>query len=169
METAVRRHSIYALGHSEHELNRLSDQGRAFAPFTRQLFEQAEIGPGMRVLDVGSGAGDVTFLAAELVGPAGEVVGADCAAAAIEWANSRAKSQSVRNVKFVECDPTVADFGEQFDAVVGRTVLMYYPNPVAAIRHLARHLRPARLMIFQEFDTDAFRSVPATPTFERAA
>src|SRR5215468_8871387 len=109
METAVRRHSIYALGHSEHELNRLSDQGRAFAPFTRQLFEQAEIGPGMRVLDVGSGAGDVTFLAAELVGPAGEVVGAECKAESIEYAERGAESENVSNEEFVECDVSVED------------------------------------------------------------
>ena len=71
------RQSSYALGHSEHELERLSRQAEVFAPFTRQLFEQAGISSGMRILDVGCGAGDEAFLAAELVGPNGEVVGAD--------------------------------------------------------------------------------------------
>src|SRR5437016_10147391 len=68
METAASRQSSYALGHSEQELERLAHQAQVFAPFTRQLFEQAGIGPGMRILDVGSGAGDVSFLAAELGG-----------------------------------------------------------------------------------------------------
>ena len=55
----------YALGHFSRELDRLSFQGTVFAPFTRQLFTQAGIKPGMRVLDVGSGSGDVSFLAAD--------------------------------------------------------------------------------------------------------
>jgi len=116
-------------------------QAQVFAPFTRQLFEQAGIGPGMRILDVGCGAGDVAFLAADLVGPSGEVIGADRAAAAVRWATDRAQERGIRNVSFVEGDPTVIDFDQQFDAVVGRLVLMYYSDPVDAIGKLARHAR----------------------------
>ena len=169
METAASQQSVYALGHSEHELKRLSDQAGAFAPFTRQLLEQAGIAPGMRVLDVGSGAGDSAFLAADLVGQGGEVIGADPAPAAVEWANTRADSLRLRNVRFVEADPTILDFDQKFDAIIGRMVLMYYPDPVLAIQKLIHHLRPGGLMIFQEFYTDIFSSMPAAPTFERAA
>ena len=169
METAASRQSLYALGHSDHELKRLSDQAGAFAPFTRQLLEQAGIAPGMRVLDVGSGAGDSAFLAADLVGQGGEVIGADPAPAAVEWANTRADSLRLRNVRFVEADPTILDFDQKFDAIIGRMVLMYYPDPVLAIQKLIHHLRPSGLMIFQEFYTDIFSSMPAAPTFERAA
>jgi hypothetical protein len=65
----------YVLGTAERELDRLQVQARWVAPFTRQLLLDAGVGPGMRVLDVGSGAGDTAFLAAEVVGAAGEVVG----------------------------------------------------------------------------------------------
>ena len=68
------RQPFYALGHSEQELQRLSRQGQGLGPFTRQLFEEAGISRGMRVLDVGSGSGDVAFLAADLVGPSVLVV-----------------------------------------------------------------------------------------------
>ena len=137
METAASRQSSYALGHSEQELERLAHQAQVFAPFTRQLFEQAGIGPGMRILDVGSGAGDVSFLAAELGGPGGEVVGVDREVAAVEWAVARAQDQRMSDVKVFEGDPAVMDFDQQFDAVVGRLVLMYYPDPVDTIRKLA--------------------------------
>ena len=168
MHTTATLHSSYALGHSEHELERLSQQGRVFEPFTRQLFEQAGIGPGMRVLDVGCGAGDVSFLAAEFVGPTGEVVGVDHAAAAIEWASARAQALGIRNVKFLEGDPAMMAFDGQFDAVVGRLVLMYYPDPISAVQQLVQHVRPGGLIIFQEFDMDNARSYPAAPTFDRA-
>ena len=58
----------YAPGHSERELKRLTRQAQAFEPFTRQLLQLAGIDSGMRVLDVGCGSGDVTFLVADLVG-----------------------------------------------------------------------------------------------------
>jgi predicted RNA methylase len=67
----------YPLGHAEHELERLNLQARMIEPFTRHLFRQAGLSAGMRVLDVGCGCGDVAFLAAELVGPSGQVVGVD--------------------------------------------------------------------------------------------
>jgi len=43
---------------------------------------------------------------------------------------------------------------------------MYYPDPVDAIRKLARHVRPGGLIIFQEFDMENARSFPAAPTFD---
>lgn len=80
----------YALGHSSRELDRLTFQASVFASFTSQLFVQAGIKPGMRILDVGSGSGDVSFLAAELVGEGGHVLGVDRSAAAVERARGRA-------------------------------------------------------------------------------
>ena len=165
-ETATQQ-STYALGHSEQELERLSRQARTFEPFTRQLLQQAGINTGMRVLDVGCGSGDVAFLTAELVGPTGVVIGADRAAAATQRATARAQARDLRNVKFLEGDPTEMEFDRPFDAVIGRLVLMYYPDPVDAVRRLARHGREGGLIIFQEFDFANCRSLPLAPTFER--
>lgn len=158
----------YALGHSEHELARLSLQAEAFLPFTVQLFEQARIRAGMHILDVGCGAADVSFLAAELVGPNGRVVGVDRVPTAIEWATARARSREIQNADFLVGDPSMMEFDREFDAIVGRFVLMYYPDPVSALRRLARYLRPGGLMVFQEFDMDYIRCRPISPTFERA-
>jgi 2-polyprenyl-3-methyl-5-hydroxy-6-metoxy-1,4-benzoquinol methylase len=168
METPAGPQSFYALGHSEHELQRLSRQGHAFEPFTRQLFEEAGINQGMRVLDVGCGSGDVAFLAANLVGHNGEVVGVDRERKAVDWASARAHSQGITNVKFVEGDPAEMEFDQQFDAMVGRLVLMYYPDPVDAIRKLTRHVRPGGLVVFQEVDLANARSLPVAPLYERS-
>ena len=67
----------YLMGRSEAETRRLMAQHRLYGRFTRRLLEDAGIGEGMKVLDVGSGAGDVALLSAELVGPTGSVVGVD--------------------------------------------------------------------------------------------
>jgi cyclopropane fatty-acyl-phospholipid synthase-like methyltransferase len=85
---------IYVMGFTESEVQRLTDQGRLAAPYTRALLLEAGVGPGMRVLDVGCGAGDVSLLAAELVGPSGEVVGLDINARALELARARCRLRS---------------------------------------------------------------------------
>lgn len=165
MENSQR--STYALGHSNEELERLSRQAQAFEPFTRQLLQQAELSAGMRVLDVGCGSGDIAFLVSDLVGPSGEVVGTDRAAAAVQRANARAESRKLKNVKFLEGDPAEMKFDQPFDAVVGRLVLMYYADPVDTVRKLARQVRPGGLIVFQEFDIANSRSFPLAPIFER--
>jgi 2-polyprenyl-3-methyl-5-hydroxy-6-metoxy-1,4-benzoquinol methylase len=168
MEMSAGPQSFYALGHSEQELQRLTRQGQAFEPFTRQLFQEAGISKGMRILDVGCGSGDVTFLAADLVGRSGEVVGVDRERKAVDWAEARARSRGIRNVNFVEGDPAEMQFDRQFDAVVGRLVLMYYPDPVDTVRKLMRHVRTEGLSVFQEIDLANACSLPVAPLFERS-
>src|SRR5438876_9844614 len=152
METPAGRQSFYALGHSEQELQRLSRQGQLLGPFTRQLFEEAGISRGMRVLDVGCGSGDVTFLAADLVGLSGEVVGVDRERTAVDWANARAHRRGTRNLNFIEGDPAEMELDQQFDAIVGRLVVMYYQDPVDTIRKLIQHVRLEGLIVFQTLD-----------------
>jgi SAM-dependent methyltransferase len=121
----------------------------------------------MRVLDVGSGAGDVAFLAADLVGNTGEVIGMDRSEAALDVARARAKARSLHNVSFQEGDPVEATFAQPFDAVVGRLVLMYYADPVAALRRLAGHLRAGGVVAFHEPDIKGIESFPPAPTHDR--
>ena len=67
----------YALGYNERELNRLLLQSRILGPMTTRMLSAAGLKPGMRVLDAGCGPGDVSLIAAKLVGPTGSVVGLD--------------------------------------------------------------------------------------------
>ena len=80
----------YAMGRSEAESERLIRQSGLYAPFTRRLFEQAGLRPGMRALDVGTGAGDVALIAAEMVGASGGVVGVDHNPEVLATARSKA-------------------------------------------------------------------------------
>src|SRR5262245_42152261 len=132
----------YVLGHGDRELERLATQARQIGPITRRIFVEAGIAPGLRVLDVGSGGGDVSLLLAELVGPKGEVVGADRSPVAIEAATRRVQAEGLANVRFVEGDPAVLAFDAPFDAIAGRYVLMFQPDPAAMLRGLARQLKP---------------------------
>lgn len=152
--TGERRDADYVLGVSAQEQERLRAQGDAVGPMTLRLLTQAGVGPGMRVLDVGCGTGDVSLLALRLVGPTGEVVGVDREAQMIEAARKRAGDLGLANVRFVRSDFRELGAAEGvFDAVVGRLVLMYQADAADAVRRLRSAVRPGGLMAFQEYDS----------------
>jgi len=159
--------SAYVLGHSDREISRLQVQARFLEPVTKQFLRDAGITAGMRVLDIGSGAGDVAFLASELVGRSGEIIGSDTATAAVAAATRAAQEGGLRNVSFREGDPAHMEFNQPFDAIVGRYVLLFQTNPAEMLRKLARHVRPGGVMIFHEPDWVSARSTPPAPTYDR--
>jgi len=157
----------YALGCSEAELQRLIRQSALYADLTEGLLGSAGIGKGMRVLDVGCGAGCMSLLAARLVGPSGAVVGVDRSPQALAVARSRADAERLRQIEFVHGDLADLEFDDAFDAVIGRFVLMYLPEPSAVLRRLKQHMRGGGIVAFQEMDVAAARSVPAMPLWQQ--
>ena len=149
----------YALGRSVAETRRLIRQAQIYGPITRQFLVSAGIGTGMKVLDVGSGAGDVALLVADLVGPRGSVVGVEMNRAILETARERVSAVGWTNVTFLDGDVTSIVLDDDFDAVVGRWILMYLPDPVAVLRGLVGHVRSGGIVAFQEND---FTYPPAT-------
>src|ERR1700758_2899876 len=119
----------FGSGIGEEEAARLEIQGAALAPATRMIFAEAGIRPGMRVLDLGCGAGDVTFVAADLVGPDGLVLGVDRSPEALARARLRAGQRGLTRVQFVEGDLDDPAPGGPFDAIVERLVLSTVPDP----------------------------------------
>lgn len=156
----------YILGHAEPELNRLIKQAHFFGDLTAQVLQLAGLKPGMRVLDIGCGAGDVSFLAASLVGPRGRVIGVDKAPDAIALAAQRATSARLTNIQFVNSNLLELELEESLDALIGRFVLMYFSDPAALLRRLARFLKPGGIVAFQEMDMYAARAEPTFELFE---
>jgi ubiquinone/menaquinone biosynthesis C-methylase UbiE len=157
----------YDLGHDAAELDRLAEQGRILEPATRALLQAAGVGAGMRVLDLGSGAGDVSFLAAELVGPAGTVVGLERSADAVATAAARARRLGLGNVDFVAGDIHEPAPGGPFDAIICRMVLMYVPDPAAALSAQATVLRPGGVIAPIELDVSSAVTRPLVPFVEQ--
>lgn len=140
----------YPFQSSDDERQRLIAQGELVAPLTRRLFRNAGIRSGMRVLDIGSGSGDVTFLAAQLVGPEGNVVGVDRDPAQVAFAEERAKAAGLTNVRFMTADFREIVLAPAVDAIVGRLVLMYTADPLDALRRALRNLRSGGVIALQE-------------------
>jgi SAM-dependent methyltransferase len=160
--------AIYAPGYSEEERQRLIEQAGFFGGFTERLLVDAGIGPGMRVLDVGRGVGDVSLLVASLVRPEGAVLGVDSNPLALGHARERVSAMGLTNVDFVEGDIRDLAFDEPFDAAVGRLVLMYLADPAATLRRIAALLRPGGIIAFQELTlTESGLTYPEAPLLQR--
>jgi SAM-dependent methyltransferase len=168
MSRAVSDDAVYILGQSESERRRLDDQGEFLRGFTASAFDEAGLAAGMRVLDVGCGTGDVSRIVAALVGSGGSVVGVDRDVETIDDARERATADGLTNALFVCGDLRELELGGQFDAIVGRFVLMYLADPAAALAHLQTFVRPGGVIVFQEWMADdAFLSAAHCPEWHR--
>ena len=122
--------------------DRFFEQQMAF--LNHRLVADARIKPGMRVLDLGSGTGYPALLAAQIVGPAGSVVGLDVADQMLAVAARKAKGLSLENIRFQRGDVTTLPFeSASFDAVTSRFCLMFLPEVPKAVSEIARVLKPA--------------------------
>jgi len=144
------KQSDYVLGHTDREQSRLIRQARVLAPATEHFLRDAGIVSGMRVLDIGCGVGDVTMLVARLVGPQGKVVSIDLDQASICTAQRRAAALGIDNATVRQADISAFTDVEPFDAIVGRLVLEFLPDPAATIKRLCGLLQSGGIMAFQE-------------------
>ena len=156
------------LTHTHSELDRLIEQARFFGDLTEHVFRLAGLEQGMRVLDIGCGAGDVSFLAAKIVGAAGEVIGVDKSPQATALASQRAAAAGLTNVQFITADLTELVLDEPVDALIGRLVLMYFSDPAVLLRRLCQFVQPGGLVVCQELDSTAAKSLPRCELFETA-
>ena len=159
--TSTQSTTGYALGYTDAEQERLIRQSAIIAPIAERLFREAGIAPGQRVLDLGSGMGDVAMLGARLVGPSGEIVGIERDASSIDRAKARVAAAGLRNVHFLNNDVNNIAADEPFDAAVGRLILMYLPDPVSVLRSVGRLVRPGGVVAFQEPSWAAMLTVGA--------
>jgi SAM-dependent methyltransferase len=98
--------------------------------------------PGDRVVDLGCGFGDTTQRLASLVGTEGEALGIDVAEPFIEAARAEADQAGVKNVRFVVGDVQATEFEEGFDYAFSRMGIMFFANPVQALRNVCQALTP---------------------------
>jgi 2-polyprenyl-3-methyl-5-hydroxy-6-metoxy-1,4-benzoquinol methylase len=161
----------YWLNQGDAESQRLVRQGRIANPVTREVFRAAGIAPGMKVLDIGTGPGDLGLVAADIVGPQGHVTGVDRNADVLSTARSRAVASNTEHVTFIQGDALTFAPDERYEAVVGRAVLVYVADPVATLRNLVGLLAPGGIVAFQEynFEANTIRTEPPMPTWLQVA
>ncbi len=98
--------------------------------------------PGERALDLGCGFGDTTQQIAALVGPEGEAVGIDVSEPFVEQARLELEGSGLENVRFMTGDVQVAELEHGFDYAFSRMGIMFFANPVQALRNVRQALVP---------------------------
>ena len=113
-----------------------------FAPITTGLIEEARIGVGRKVLDIGGGSGEPSLTISGIVGPTGSVMFTDPAAGMVESAQAEAGRRGLTNIQFRQCSADELPFPDKtFDLAVGRLSAMFFVDPVGGIREALRVVR----------------------------
>jgi len=152
------------------EERRLIVQSRLLEAFSRDALTEAGLGPGMHVVDLGTGAGDMAMLAARLVGPSGSVLGLERNTASVDLARRRIAAEGLDNVTVLEADVTalgkvLAD-RPMVDAVIGRLILMWTPARMEVLRACAG--APSGTLVWVlEPDMGYDYAYPATALWDR--
>ena len=132
----------------EEWVNQADLMDRMLQPLTQPAFDELNLKPGERVLDIGCGAGATTLKAAEYVGANGLAVGADISQPLLALADERANAQGAR-VEFVEADVAAAPIpGAPFDAAFSRFGVMFFDDPAAGFTKIRAALRPGGRIVF---------------------
>jgi len=142
----------YVMGHTDRERRRLILQAAILNPITDGLLRRAGLSTEMSVLDVGCGVGDVSILAARLIGQRGRVVAVDIDEAALETARSRAHSAGLSNIEFRRASVGQLHGLGTFDAVTGRHIMVHMSQPREAVEEIFRLLRGGGVAVLQEYD-----------------
>jgi len=110
-----------------------------FAPLTSGLVEEARIGIGQKVLDIGGGSGEPSLTISGIVGATGSVMYTDPVAGMVETAQKEVGKRGLTNIQFRQCSADDLPFGDNaFDAAVGRLSAMFFVDPVIAVRETLR-------------------------------
>jgi ubiquinone/menaquinone biosynthesis C-methylase UbiE len=113
-----------------------------FAPLTSGLVEEARIGIGQDVLDIGGGTGEPSLTISSIVGPTGSVMYTDPVAGMVEAAQAEAGRRGLTNIHFTQCSAGDLPFADRaFDVAVGRLSAMFFVDPVTAVREALRVIR----------------------------
>jgi SAM-dependent methyltransferase len=142
-------------------------------PATDLMLDEADIGPGSRVLDVAAGAGEQTLTIARRIGPSGQVLATDISPTILDYASESARIDGLENVRTLELD------GEQltdldaasFDAVISRVGMIYFPDQQKALRGMQHAVVPGgkvAAMVYATADKNPFFSVPVSIIRRRA-
>jgi len=162
--------SSYLMGHTDHERRRLALQAAVLNPLTESFVSRAGLAPGMRVLDLGCGIGEVAMIVARLVGPGGHVTAIDMDSGALDIAWARAAEAGLSQISFEHINVADHHAPQPYDAVVGRHILIHTADPLAILRQCVAQLHPGGMVAFQEYDlVHPHPTIPPKPLWDRTA
>jgi len=139
---------------------------RAFFPGTLSLLDRAGVLPGMSVLDLGCGSGEVTRELARRVGPRGRVIGLDMDERVLDHARLASPDVDLPVEWRLGRVEELAETGA-YDVIYGRFVLSHLADPADALRRMRAAARPGGLIVVEDIDITAHAHWPPSGAFRR--
>ena len=141
-----------------------------FAPVLAAALGAAAPQPGEKVMDIGCGSGTSVLALARAVGPEGRVVGVDVATESVAVAQRRIAEAGLAQASVLLGDAASQPFPPGgFDLLFSRFGVMFFPEPVAAFRHLRAALRPGGRLCAAAFRAPAEPDAPGQFGWAREA
>jgi len=140
---------------------------RAMWPTTERLLSSAGLTSGMRCLDVGCGAGDVSLALARMVGASGSVNGVDQDEVKLQFAREDADRERLNNVQFRASNVEQLEDDAEYDLVYARFLLTHLRDPEAVLRRMMRATRPGGVIVVEDIDHAGVFSYPHSPALDQ--
>ncbi len=158
-----RPQTVYALGHTPEEYERLRAQARAWETATGRLLGQIGLGPDASCLDAGCGPGETMRLMAERVGPAGRVLGVDADAALRAMTLAMLHGAGHRHFQAQDLAAGEPIPGAPFDLVYARLLLFHLPRRVEVLARLWDAVAPGGHLLVQDYDLRSISTLVECP------
>jgi SAM-dependent methyltransferase len=140
---------------------------RAMWPTTERLLLAAGLTSGMRCLDLGCGAGDVSLALGRLVGASGSVTGVDQDDVKVQFAREDADGERLSNVQFRASNVEQLEDDAEYDLVYARFLLTHLRDPAAVLRRMVRAAKPGGVIVVEDIDHAGVFSHPHSPALEQ--
>lgn len=145
---------------------RLQVLARCWAATTSALLDRVELRPGMSCLDLGCGAGDVTFELARRVRPDGRVVAVDMDEVKLQMARQAAADQSLPNVEFRVMNVYEWTEPGTYDLVYCRNFLQHLSRPVEVLRTMWEAVTDGGVIVVEDADFEGSFCYPPSEGFD---
>jgi ubiquinone/menaquinone biosynthesis C-methylase UbiE len=136
---------------------------KMYAPLSHALIEEANIGAGQAVLDVGGGSGEPSMTIAPVVGESGSVTYTDPAVGMVKAARAEAERKGLGNIRFHQSPAEQLPFSDNsFDVAVSRLSAMFFADVSAGLREMFRVIKPGgqvSLLVWAGKEVNPFFSV----------
>lgn len=149
----------YLLGDSAPEVERLRAQAALWDPVSHALFDRIGVGPGMRVLEIGPGAGSLHAELRRRVG--GGVDAVEQSPALCRQLGELARADGLGAGRIWNAQVLDGDLpDDHYDLIFARWVFLFLPQPREHVKKLAAALRPGGLLVIQDYYRNTFCLVP---------
>jgi ubiquinone/menaquinone biosynthesis C-methylase UbiE len=162
----VRKNYMLATGAAA--IDRLMLLNEIFGPGTEEVLQGAGLAQGMRVAEIGCGAGLTALWIARCVGSSGLVTAVDSSSDQLLMAEQNAKAAGLTNVSFREASAYQTGLLQgSFDLAFSRFLMCHLSEPVKALREMRRILKPGGILVCEDHDDGGIFTEPPTHAYKR--